>query len=70
MVFRAIRPKLCENCAFPQNSQTKKLVEITVFFTVNKKKKTGSWKTFCVSHKSKQEDGDDLGVCVLNLQIA
>ena len=70
MVFWAIRPKLCKNCAFPQNSQTKKLVEITVFFTVNKKKKTGSWKALCVSHKSKPEAGDDLDVCVLNLQIA
>ena len=28
----AIRPKLCGNCAFPQNFHTRKLSEITVFF--------------------------------------
>ena len=32
--FRAIRPKLCGNCAFPQNFHTRKLEEITVFFVV------------------------------------
>ena len=32
--FRAIRPKLCGNCAFPQNLHTRKLGEITVFFGV------------------------------------
>ena len=30
--FWAIRPKLCGNCAFPQNFHTRKLVQITVFF--------------------------------------
>ena len=28
------RPKLCINCAFPQNFLTKKLGEITVFYVV------------------------------------
>ena len=28
------RPKLCGNCAFPQNFHTKKLGEITVFYAV------------------------------------
>ena len=28
------RPKLCENCVFPQNFHTRKLVEITAFFAV------------------------------------
>ena len=28
------RPKLCGNCAFPQNVHTRKLGEITVFFAV------------------------------------
>ena len=32
--FRAIRPKLCGNCAFPQNFHTRKSGEITVFFAV------------------------------------
>ena len=32
--FRAIRPKLCGNCAFPQSFHTRKLGEITVFFAV------------------------------------
>ena len=32
--FRANRTKLCVNCAFPQNSYTKKLGEIVVFFAV------------------------------------
>ena len=32
--FRANRPKLCGNCAFPQNFHTKKLGEITIFFEV------------------------------------
>ena len=31
--FRVIRPKLCGNCAFAQNSYTRKLVQITVFYT-------------------------------------
>ena len=30
--FRAIRPKLCGNRAFPQNFHTRKLDEITVFY--------------------------------------
>ena len=29
------RPKLCGNCAFPQNFHTRKLGEITVFIAVN-----------------------------------
>ena len=29
-----IRPKLCGNCAFSQNVYTRKLGEITVFYTV------------------------------------
>ena len=33
-VFRAYRPKLCRNCALPQNFHTMKLGKITVFFTV------------------------------------
>ena len=32
--FRANRPKLCGNCAFPQNFLTRKLGEITVFYAV------------------------------------
>ena len=32
--FRANLPKLCGNCAFPQNLHTRKSVEITVFFAV------------------------------------
>ena len=32
--FRAINPKLCENCAFPQNFHKRKLGEITVFYAV------------------------------------
>ena len=32
--FRAIRPKLCRNCVFPQNFHTIKLDEITGFFAV------------------------------------
>ena len=32
--FRAIRPKLCGNCAFPQNFHTRKLGEISVFYAV------------------------------------
>ena len=32
--FRAIRLKLCGNCAFPQNFHISKLGEITVFFAV------------------------------------
>ena len=32
--FRVNRPKLCGNCAFPQNFHTRKLGEITVFFSV------------------------------------
>ena len=34
MVTLANCPKLCRNCAFPQNFHTRKLGEITVFFTV------------------------------------
>ena len=30
--FRAIHPKLCGNCAFPQNFHTWKLGEIAVFY--------------------------------------
>ena len=30
--FRAIRRKLCGDCAFPQNFRTRNLGEITVFF--------------------------------------
>ena len=33
--FRAIRPKLCGNCSFPQNFHTRKLGETTVFYEVN-----------------------------------
>ena len=29
-----VRPKLCVNCAFPQNFHNRKLGEITVFFAV------------------------------------
>ena len=32
--FRAIHPKLCGNCTFPQNFHTRKLGEITVFYAV------------------------------------
>ena len=32
--FRVIRPKFCSNCALPQNFNTTKLVEITVFHAV------------------------------------
>ena len=32
--FRANRPKLCGNCAFPQNFHTRKVGEITVFSAV------------------------------------
>ena len=32
--FWAIRPKLCGNCAFPQNFHTGKLGEIAIIFTV------------------------------------
>ena len=33
---QAIRPKLCGNCAFPQNFHTRKLGEITVLLTMVK----------------------------------
>ena len=33
--FWAIHPKLCGNSAFPQNSHTRKLGEITVFYAAN-----------------------------------
>ena len=33
-ILFAIRPKLCGNCAFPQNFNTRKLGEFTVFFAV------------------------------------
>ena len=33
--FRAIRPKLCGNCAFPQNFHTRKSGKIMVFFAVS-----------------------------------
>ena len=36
---QAIRPKLCGNCAFPQNFHTMKLGEITVFYAVPHKGK-------------------------------
>ena len=36
-LFRAIRPKLYRNFAFPQNFHTRKLGEISVFFTVTRK---------------------------------
>ena len=32
--FRAIRPKLCGNCAFPQNFHTRKLGKVTAFYAV------------------------------------
>ena len=32
--WSAIPPKLCGNCAFPQNFHTRKLGEITVFYDV------------------------------------
>ena len=32
--FRVIRPTLCENCAFPQNLQKRKLGEIMVIYAV------------------------------------
>ena len=31
--FQANHPKFCGNCAFPQNFQTRKLSEITLFYT-------------------------------------
>ena len=34
---RANRPKLCGNCAFPQNFYTSKSGEVTVFFAVSVK---------------------------------
>ena len=34
LLFGAFRPKLCGNCAFPQNFHTRKLGEITRFFAV------------------------------------
>ena len=34
IVFRAIHPKLCGDCAFPQNFHTRKSGEMTVFFVV------------------------------------
>ena len=41
LVWKFFRPKLCGNCAFPQNFYTRKLGEITVFFAVDIKRK---WK--------------------------
>ena len=32
--FRANRPELCGNCAFPQNFHTKKLGQISIFYAV------------------------------------
>ena len=32
--FLVNRPKLCGNCAFPQNFHTRKLGEITLFYAV------------------------------------
>ena len=32
--FRVNRPKLCKNCAFPQNFHTRKLDDITVLYAV------------------------------------
>ena len=34
-VAPANRPKLCANCAFPQNFHTRKLGELTAFYAVN-----------------------------------
>ena len=34
--FRANRPKLCGNCAFPQSFHTRKLGEITAFYAVRR----------------------------------
>ena len=45
--FRAIRPKLCRNSAFPQNFHTRKLGEITGFF--------GVVQSFYVDHDSNIE---------------
>ena len=36
-LIRVNRPKLCGNCAFPQNFHNGKLGEITVFFTERSK---------------------------------
>ena len=50
--FRAIRPKLCGNCAYPQNFHTKKLGEIAVFYAlvftvlVNRKVNILYWFTY------------------------
>ena len=33
--FRSIFPKLCGNCAFPQNFHTRKLGAILVFYAVH-----------------------------------
>ena len=38
-------PKLCENCAFPQNFHIRKLGEITVFYAV-KCNKSIYWLNF------------------------
>ena len=42
--FRASRPKLCRDCAFPQNFHTKKSGEITVFFAVSASAQPVIWK--------------------------
>ena len=36
--FRANHPKLCGNCVLPQNFNTRKLGEITVFYVVTFRK--------------------------------
>ena len=36
-ISNAIYPTLCWNCVFPQNFHTRKLLEITVFYTVSSK---------------------------------
>ena len=33
-IYMHIRPKLCGNCAFPQNFHTRELGEISVFYAV------------------------------------
>ena len=49
--FRAIRPKLCESRAFPQNFHTRKLDEITVFFVVRTVHlAVNIYRNFCYLH--------------------
>ena len=48
-----IRPKLCGNCAFPQNSHSRKLGGIMVFFTVVQNVwSLGSRKSFITNKKN------------------